>query len=83
MARNVPLDRQAPLRQTVRNLAFILGHTEIPIKPSAFGHLAPAMGAALVLQRFLENGETRRWSPPISTLETRPIIGAPSMSRRT
>lgn len=58
---------RGPLRQTIRNLAFIPEHAEIPVKPSAFGHLAPAMGAAaLVLQRFLANGGTRAWSPPIS-----------------
>lgn len=74
---------EAPLRQTIRNLAFIPEHAEIPVRPSAFGHLAPAMGAAaLVLQRFLANGGTREWSPPISALGTRPTIGAPSMWRR-
>lgn len=67
---------EAPLRQTIRNLAFIPEHAEIPVKPSAFGHLAPAMGAAaLVLQRFLANGGTREASPPISPLGTRSTIG--------
>jgi len=67
---------EAPLRQTIRNLAFIPEHAEIPVKPSVFGHLAPAMGAAaLVLQRFLANGGTRAWSPPISPLATRSTIG--------
>jgi len=67
---------EAPLRQTIRNLAFIPEHAEIPVKPSAFGHLAPAMGAAaLVLQRFLANGGTREWSPPISPLVGRSTIG--------
>ncbi len=67
---------EAPLRQTIRNLAFIPEHAEIPVKPSVFGHLAPAMGAAaLVLQRFLANGGTREWSPPISPLGGRSTIG--------
>jgi len=68
---------EAPLRQTIRNLAFIPEHAEIPVKPSAFGHLAPAMGAAaLVLQRFLANGGAREWSPPISPPGDRATIGA-------
>ncbi|GIW29995.1 MAG: ArsR family transcriptional regulator [Meiothermus sp.] len=67
---------EAPLRQTIRNLAFIPEHAEIPVKPSIFGYLAPAMGAAaLVLQRFLANGGTRAWSPPISPLATWSTIG--------
>lgn len=67
---------EAPLRQTMRNLAFIPEHAEIPVKPSVFGHLAPAMGAAaLVLQRFLANGGTRGASPPISPRAARSTIG--------
>ncbi|GIW25660.1 ROK family transcriptional regulator [Meiothermus sp.] len=67
---------EAPLRQTIRNLAFIPEHAEIPIKPSAFGHLAPAMGAAaLVLQRFLANGGSRERSPPISPLSVQATFG--------
>lgn len=74
---------EAPLRSTLKNLAFIPEHAELPVRPSAFGHLAPAMGAAaLVLQRFLANGGTRDWSLPISTLGTRPTIGTPFMWRR-
>ncbi|WP_027883342.1 ROK family transcriptional regulator [Meiothermus rufus] len=73
---------EAPLRAALKEQAFIPEHAELPIRPSAFGHLAPAMGAAaLVLQRFLANGGTRDWSPPISTLGTRPTIGG-SKSRR-
>ncbi|RDI95406.1 ROK family transcriptional regulator [Meiothermus sp. QL-1] len=67
---------EAPLRQTLRNLAFLPQHAELPIGPSALGHLAPAMGAAaLVLQRFLANGGTRLRSPPISPRATWPTIG--------
>ncbi len=74
---------EAPLRKTVKELAFIPEHADLPVRPSAFGHLAPAMGAAaLVLQRFLANGGTRDWSPPISTLGIRPTIGA-QFARRT
>ncbi len=74
---------EAPLRSTLRALAFIPQHAELPVRPSAFGHLAPAMGAAaLVLQRFLANGGTRDWSPPISALGTRPTFGEASMQRR-
>jgi len=74
---------EAPLRNTLKDLAFIPEHANLPVRPSAFGHLAPAMGAAaLVLQRFLANGGTREWSPPISTLGTRPTIGA-HYTRRT
>lgn len=60
---------QTPMRSKLRQLAFIPEHADLPVRPSAFGHLAPAMGAAaLVLQRFLANGGTRDWSPPISSL---------------
>lgn len=55
---------EAPTRKRLNELAFIPEHACLPIRPSAFGHLAPAMGAAaLVLQRFLANGGTRQ-SPP-------------------
>ncbi|MCX7601561.1 MAG: ROK family transcriptional regulator, partial [Meiothermus sp.] len=38
---------EAPLRSTLKELAFIPEHAELPIRPSAFGHLAPAMGCLL------------------------------------
>lgn len=51
---------EPPMRQRLAELAFIPEHATLPIRPSAFGHLAPVMGAAaLVLQRFLESGGTR------------------------
>jgi predicted NBD/HSP70 family sugar kinase len=57
---------EAPTRKRLNELAFIPEHACLPIRPSAFGHLAPAMGAAaLVLQRFLANGGVRG-NPPIS-----------------
>ncbi|MCS7058276.1 MAG: ROK family transcriptional regulator [Meiothermus sp.] len=68
---------EAPLRQTLRDLAFLPEHAELPIKPSAFGHLAPAMGAAaLVLQRFLANGGSRLRSPPTSHRVAPSTVGA-------
>lgn len=74
---------EAPLYDALQKLAFIPEHAELPVRPSAFGHLAPAMGAAaLVLQRFLANGGTREWSPPISTLGTRQTIGIAPLRRR-
>ncbi len=58
---------EAPTRKRLSELAFIPEHACLPIRPSAFGHLAPAMGAAaLVLQRFLANGGVRDGNPPIS-----------------
>ncbi|RIH90352.1 N-acetylglucosamine repressor [Calidithermus terrae] len=58
---------EAPTRRRLSELAFIPEHACLPIRPSAFGHLAPAMGAAaLVLQRFLANGGVREGNPPIS-----------------
>lgn len=51
---------EAPMRKQLKNLAFIPEHATLPIRPSAFGHLAPVMGAAaLVLQRFLRSGGVR------------------------
>jgi predicted NBD/HSP70 family sugar kinase len=74
---------EAPLQDTLKELAFIPEHACLPVRPSAFGHLAPAMGAAaLVLQRFLASGGTREWSPPISALAARPTIGVLSVRRR-
>lgn len=58
---------EAPTRKRLSELAFIPEHACLPIRPSAFGHLAPAMGAAaLVLQRFLANGGVRDGNLPIS-----------------
>jgi predicted NBD/HSP70 family sugar kinase len=58
---------EAPTRKRLNELAFIPEHACLPIRPSAFGHLAPAMGAAaLVLQRFLANGGVRDGNLPIS-----------------
>jgi predicted NBD/HSP70 family sugar kinase len=74
---------EAPLRDTLQKLAFIPEHADLPVRPSAFGHIAPATGAAaLVLQRFLANGGTREWSPPISTLGTRQTVGIAPLRRR-
>lgn len=51
---------EVPMRQRLSELAFIPEHATLPVRPSAFGHLAPVMGAAaLVLQRFLQSGGIR------------------------
>ena len=54
---------ETPMRSRLCELAFIPQHADTPVRPSAFGHLAPAMGAAaLVLQGFLANGGVREWN---------------------
>lgn len=70
---------ETPIRERLAQLAFIPQHTELPVRPGAFGHLAPAMGAAAhVLQRFLANGAVWERSPPISPLLSGRTIGAGS-----
>lgn len=68
---------ESPLRRALRDLAFLPEHAELPVKPSAFGHLASAMGAAaLVLQRFLADGGARLRSPPTSHRVPSLTVGA-------
>ncbi|MDX2006910.1 MAG: ROK family transcriptional regulator [Meiothermus sp.] len=56
---------EAPLRERLSEVAYVPEHAAMPIRPSAFGHLAPAMGAAaLVLQRFLASGGVREEGRP-------------------
>lgn len=70
---------EVSIRERLAQLAFIPQHTELPVRPGAFGHLAPAMGAAAhVLQRFLAIGAVWERSPPISPLLSGKTIGAGS-----
>ena len=75
---------ETPLRARLRELAFIPEHADLPVRPSAFGHLAPAMGAAaLVLQRFLAEGGTRAAGRPNpARVRSKPLV-ARHNSRRT
>lgn len=67
---------ELPLRKRLASLAFIPEHASLTVRPSAFGHLAPAMGAAaMVLQRFLATGGVWDGSPPISPPIPRQTIG--------
>lgn len=51
---------EQPLRQALETQAFLREHQRLEVRPSLFGHLAPAMGAAaLVLQPFLASGGLR------------------------
>ncbi|MFD3006215.1 ROK family protein [Thermus tengchongensis] len=48
---------EAPLRQSLRTHAFLEAHRDLPVRPSVYGHLAPAVGgASLFLARFFELG---------------------------
>ncbi|WP_105317199.1 ROK family transcriptional regulator [Thermus tenuipuniceus] len=48
---------ETPLRQSLRAHAFLEAHRDLPVRPSVYGHLAPAVGgASLFLARFFELG---------------------------
>ncbi|AFV76137.1 transcriptional regulator/sugar kinase [Thermus oshimai JL-2] len=55
---------EAPLRAGLRKAAFLPVHQNLPVYPSAYGHLAPAVGgASLFLARFFELGGLWAESP--------------------
>lgn len=48
---------EAPLRASLEAHAFLEAHRRLPVAPSVYGHLAPAVGgASLFLARFFELG---------------------------
>ncbi|WP_022798294.1 ROK family transcriptional regulator [Thermus islandicus] len=48
---------EAPLRRSLEAHAFLEAHRALPVQPSVYGHLAPAVGgASLFLARFFELG---------------------------
>lgn len=48
---------ERPLRQSLAAHAFLEAHRSLPVQPSLYGHLAPAVGgASLFLVRFFELG---------------------------
>lgn len=55
---------EAPLRAELGKAAFLPAHQHLPVYPSAYGHLAPAVGgASLFLARFFELGGLWAESP--------------------
>lgn len=55
---------EASLRQSLRKHAFLEDHKDLPVRPSVYGHLAPAVGgASLFLARFFELGGLWAESP--------------------
>ncbi|SDE99639.1 Sugar kinase of the NBD/HSP70 family, may contain an N-terminal HTH domain [Thermus arciformis] len=55
---------EASLRRSLEAHAFVEAHRALPVRPSVYGHLAPAVGgASLFLARFLELGGLWAESP--------------------
>ncbi|WP_460170665.1 ROK family protein [Thermus sp. FJN-A] len=55
---------EASLRQSLEAHAFVEAHRALPVRPSVYGHLAPAVGgASLFLARFFELGGLWAESP--------------------